>query len=55
VSPVDASADALDSVALELEKALEGLRTDPAARGCPPAAPRPGQAGRRAGPAEPAP
>jgi hypothetical protein len=41
VSPVDASADALDSVALELEKALEGLRTDPAARGCPAARPRP--------------
>jgi hypothetical protein len=55
VSPVDASADALDSVALALEKALEGLRMDPAARGCPPAPPRPGQAGRRAGPAAPAP
>jgi hypothetical protein len=34
VSPLDASAGELDRTALDLAAALEGLRTNPAARGC---------------------
>jgi hypothetical protein len=40
VSPLDASERELDRTALELAEALEGLRTNPAARGCAPPAMR---------------